>query len=253
MSFFKKTAAAFLVSGIALQTSAFAAIDFGTDTYDGYVQEAPYVAPKELRKLVNLEFKVVSVLDRSAKSAISAIKDQKTRKFYADVNASKKSDLKSLFSELRSGMKYEFMTPETENAKDMLRFAVKGYLEFIKEARSAASGTSVSASEKASVEAELVNFQRDLLVEPMRGVIDTYAKSDVKETGDWKGSVKTPFGNVNAKIDRYSSILSILGLSQEADFIFSADFDLELPGPTKYDPETYERIESPSVRTKGAV
>lgn len=249
MSFFKKTSAALLASAIAFQGQAFAATNFNAQ----YGEVPSYSAPKELKKIVSLEAKVVSVLDRASKSALAGIKDAKLRKFYSDVNAEKKKALKSLFSGLRSGMKYEFTAAEAENAKDMVRYAVKGYAEFIKEVRAAANGVAVTADEKASVEAELVNFQRDLVVDPLREIVDAYAKSDVKETGEWKGSVKTPYGNVNASIDRYTSLLSIMGLSQEIDFVFNADFDLDLPGPTKYDPETYQALPSPSVKTKGAV
>lgn len=251
MSFFKKTSAAILASAIAFQGQASAA-GFANAAYVTGAQTS-YSAPKELKKVVNLEAKVVSVLDKASKSALAGIKDAKLRKFYSDVNASKKASLKSLFSELRSGMKYEFTAAEAENAKDMLRYAVKGYAEFIKEVRAAAGGVAVTADEKAFVETELVEFQRDLVVDPLREIVDTYAKSDVKETGEWKGSVKTPYGIVNASLDRYTSFLSIMGLSQEIDFVFNADFDLDLPGPTKYDPETYEALPSPSVKTKGAV
>lgn len=256
MSFFKKTAAAILASATALQGTAFAA-DVGlmpepASGYAGY----EYQAPAALKKLVRLDTKIVNVLDKAAKKELAKIRDPKVKKFYSDLNAAKKSELRSLFAELRSGMRYEFLAPETENAKDMVRFAVKGYSEFIKEIRSAAAKNSigtVTAEEKAAVEAEVVNFQKDLLVTPLRKAIDTYAKSDVKETGEWKGSFSSPFGTVNASIDKYTSVLSILGLSQEADFVFNSDFDLNLPGPTQYDPETYERVATPSVKLKGAV
>lgn len=255
MSFFKKTSAAFLVSVIAVQGQAFAALDFGGEYVSDY-SVPQYVAPAALKKLVRLDTKLVSTLDNAAQKELAKIRDPKVRKFYSDINAAKKTALKGLFADLRSGMQYEFLAPETENAKDMVRFAAKGYVEFIQEVRVAAETNSigtVSAEEKASVEAEVVNFQRDLLVTPLREVIDTYAKSDVKETGEWKGSVTSPLGTVNASVDKYTSVLSLLGLSQEADFVFNSDFDLDLPGPVQYDPETYERISTPSVKVKGAV
>ena len=215
-----------------------------------------YQAPAALKKLVRLDTKIVAILDNSAKKEIAKIRDPKLKKLYSELNAAKKSELRSLFAELRSGMRYEFLTAETENAKDMVRFAVKGYSEFIKEIRYVSGKgavTAVTADEKAAVEAEVVNFQKDLIVTPLRKAIDTYAKSDVKETGEWKGSFSSPFGTVNASIDKYTSVLSMLGFSQEADFVFNSDFDLDLPGPTQYDPETYERIATPSVKLKGAV
>lgn len=215
-----------------------------------------YQAPAALKKLVRLDTKIVTILDNSAKKEIAKIRDPKLKKLYSELNAAKKSELRSLFAELRSGMRYEFLTAETENAKDMVRFAVKGYSEFIKEIRYVSGKnavTAVTADEKAAVEAEVVNFQKDLIVTPLRKAIDTYAKSDVKETGEWKGSFSSPFGTVNASIDKYTSVLSMLGFSQEADFVFNSDFDLDLPGPTQYDPETYERIAAPSVKLKGAV
>lgn len=220
--------------------------------YAGY----EYQAPAALKKLVRLDTKIVTVLDNSAKKEIAKIRDPKLKKYYSELNAAKKSELRSLFSGLRSGMRYEFLAAETGNAKDMVRFAVKGYSEFIQEIRYVSGKnavTAVTVNEKAAVEAEVVNFQRDLIVTPLRKAIDTYAKSDVKETGEWKGSFSSPFGTVNASIDKYTSVLSILGLSQEADFVFNSDFDLDLPGPVRYDPETYERIASPSVKLKGAV
>ncbi|MFB0965619.1 MAG: hypothetical protein QMC36_08300 [Patescibacteria group bacterium] len=255
MSFFKKTSAAFLASAIAVQGQAFAAIDFGTDSVSDYSMPQ-YEAPAALKKLVRLDTKLISTLDNAARKEIAKIRDPKTRKFYSDVNSAKKAALRELFSNLRSEMRYEFLAPDVSNAKDMVRFAAKGYVEFIGEIRAAAEKNSVgavSADEKTAVEAEIVNFQRDLLVTPLREVIDTYAKSDVKETGEWKGSVTSPLGTVNASVDKYTSLLSMIGLSQEADFVFNSDFDLDLPGPTQYDPETYERIETPSVKVKGAV
>lgn len=255
MSFFKKTSAAFLASAIAVQGQAFAAIDFGTDSVSDYSMPQ-YEAPVALKKLVRLDTKLISMLDNAAQKEIAKIRDPKTRKFYSDVNSAKKAALRELFSNLRSEMQYEFLAPDVSNARDMVRFAAKGYVEFIGEIRTAAEKNSVgvvSSDEKTAVEAEIVNFQRDLLVTPLREVIDTYAKSDVKETGEWKGSVTSPLGTVNASVDKYASLLSIIGLSQEADFVFRSDFDLDLPGPTQYDPETYERIETPSVKVKGAV
>lgn len=254
MSFFKKTSAAVLASAVMIQGNAFAAINFGGDSVSAY--ENAYVAPAALKKLVRLDTKVITTLDNAAKKEIAKIRDAGTRKFYSDINASKKSELRSLFSGLRSDIQYEYSAPDAANAKDMVRFAVKGYAEFVKEVRSAAANGSViavSTAEKASVEAELVDFQRDLLVKPLREAIDTYAKSDVKETGAWKGSVVSPFGTVNASVDRYTSILSILGVSQEADFVFNSDFDLDLPGATQYDPETYEKIATPTTKLKGSV
>lgn len=219
---------------------------------DGYSYS--YEAPSELKKLVGLELKVVSILDRAAKKEIAKIRDAKTKKAYADVHAAKKAEMKALFSELRSGMKYQFSTPETENARDMLRMAVKGYLEFLSDVRYASQNEGgVTDAERRAVEAETVEFQKDLVVGPVTKILDAYARSDMKETGEWKMSFDSPYGQVNASMDRYVGILSILGFSQEIDFVLKSDFDLDLPGPTRYDPETFERLASDSTKIKGDV
>lgn len=254
MAILKKIFAGAAAVAVVAQSlgTAFAYVPEASSYSDGYSHS--YKAPSELKKLVGLELKVVSILDRAAKKEIAKIRDAKTKKVYADIHAIKKAELKALFSELRSDMKYEFSTPETENARDMLRMAVKGYLEFLSDVRYATqNGGNITDAERWAVEAETVEFQKDLVVDPMNKILDAYARSDVKETGEWNMSFSSPYGNVNASMDRYIGILSILGFSQEIDFVLKSDFDLNLPGPTRYDPETFESLASDPTKITGDV
>lgn len=124
MSFLKKASAAVLAAAMLGQSQAFATVTLNSIAADSEY-ESSYVAPEALKKIVRLDTKVVNLLDKAAKKEIAKIKDAKLRKYYSEVNVTKKNALKSLFSGFRSSMKYEFLAPEVENARDMVKIAVK--------------------------------------------------------------------------------------------------------------------------------
>jgi hypothetical protein len=256
MSFIQKTLAlASAFSMLASATTASALVsDHSFSKSSGYM--STYQPPKELKKLANAEYKVMNAFDVATKKELSKIRDPKLRKQYSDIAKAKRDGMRAVFSDLRSGMKFSFSTPDVQNARDSIKLSAKGTSELLREIREAAksktSPLSISTEETAKVESGIVGFQKDLVVMPVRSFLDAYLKDGIKETGDWKASVEVPYGKANFSLERYSSILSMVGFAQEADFVFKADYDLAIPTPTTYDNETFDPIPGGKALVKGS-
>ncbi len=251
MKLFKRPVAA-LVAAAVLAASA---LPSGASAAYAFESGRPK-ASKELRALASSEAKVLKALDSAVNAELKKIRDPKTRKTYADLAKTKRAGMKSVFSDIRSEVRHPSYVPvDTGNLRDAVRLSAKSALELADEIRQVAENGSaaVSESERARVESNVVAFQRELFSSPVRSVLDTYLKDGVKETGDSRFSADTPYGTVNVSVDRYASVLSMVGLAQETDFVISGDFDLQVPGPTRYHEETFEPVSGGTVDIKGSV
>lgn len=108
----------------------------------------------------------------------------------------------------------------------------------------------IPAQETASVESDIIDFQK-ILTGVMGKALDKYDSSDFKEMGKENISAEGSFGKIDISIEKYTSILSLLTRSQEADMTAKATFTLNLPGSYEYNETTDDYEQTPGKTVSG--
>lgn len=244
MDLFKKLVSTLSVAAIALSSTVTWANGENTSLYSTYTPAYQTRTPsKEVKKVLGLEYRMIKTIDSALKKELAAIKDLKLRKHYSAIASARVAGVRGAFAEARSAVKYSYIEPKVENIQNSLRISAKGAYDLINEIRGATkmatSPLSVSTEEKALVEADIVKFQKELFVTNIQAFLDTYLKDGTKKTGSGRFSVTTPYGTIEYSLERFSNILSMVGFTQEVDFVLKGQMDLSIPS-TSYDPKTYQ-------------
>lgn len=227
-----------LLVGTLIGSPLCSSVSYALNGYSEDNYASPYESSVKIQKFLRWEGKILDFMTQDYKKTVMKLKNTDAKKAYTEDYAAITNDIKDIFSNAKYDSDYMF-----DSRLASLKKEIQTYKEFRKELISLNGSTinpfSVPAEEIASVENDIIDLQKTVTAS-LKDAIDNYDKSDLKETGKMEFDTEGSFGKIHISVEKYTSILSILTRSQEAQVTAKGDFTLNMPGNYEYDQTTGE-------------
>ncbi len=184
------------------------------------------------KKLWALSKKLQTYIEKDINKNIVKLKNTQDKANY-------KSELSIISADLQK-LSNTFAYWSDENYAEyvaQLRNEAKDYIKMKKELSAYlggwASPFAVSSDEINKVESDILSIQKEV-VSFIKEKMESYSWSSFKETWASKFEVATDFWKVSVSLERYTNIMALVTMSQEADFLIKFNFDLTVPWQSQY-------------------